>query len=45
MAFFERLIRNCFVGQGSPSELEAEVLDAIERLDDTNSTLRVIAMV
>lgn len=33
MAVFERLIRNYFGDQGSPSKLEAEVLDAIERLD------------
>jgi acetylglutamate kinase len=33
MAVFERLIRNYFGDQGSPSKLETEVLDAIERLD------------
>jgi hypothetical protein len=44
MAVFERLIRNYFVDQGSPSKLETEVLDAIERLDATNPTLRVTAM-
>jgi hypothetical protein len=43
MTIFDRLIQFC-VNQSSPSKLEAEVLDAIECLDNINSALDVIGM-
>lgn len=44
MPIDERLIRGYFVGEMSPSKLEAEVLGTIERLDDINTNTRVRSM-
>ena len=44
MPIDERLIRGYFVGEMSPSKLEAEVLGTIERLDDINTNTRVCSM-
>jgi len=41
MAVFERLIWSYFADQGSRSKLKTADLDAIERLGDTNSALRI----